>query len=65
MNNMMFNSDKFELVRYKNKASKQMQSETSYASNVDSIIEETQHIRDVSVTLPNNGTFIQLGRYVK
>ena len=38
MNNNMFNSEKFELVHYKNKASKQTQSETSYVSNDDSII---------------------------
>ena len=59
MNNMMFNSDKFELVRYKNKASKQTQSKTSYVSNDGSIIKGTQHVRDLSVTLSHDATFTQ------
>ena len=59
INNMLFNSDKFELVRYESKASKQTQAETSYSSNDGSIINETKHVRDLGVTLSNDATFNQ------
>ena len=59
INNMLFNSDKFELVRYESKASKQTQAETSYSSNDGSIIKETKHVRDLGVTLSNDATFNQ------
>ena len=58
-NNMMFNSDKFELIRYKTKNSKDIQIETSYLSNNGSTIEEKQHVRDLGVTLSNDATFSQ------
>ena len=56
---MMFNSDKFELIRYTNSSSKVIQSESSYMSNDGSIIEEKQHVRDLGVTLSNDATFTQ------
>ena len=59
VNNMMFNSDKFELMRYENKNSKQTQSETSYLSNDGSAIKEAEHVRDLGVTLSNDATFNQ------
>ena len=55
----MFNSDKFELIRYKTKNSKDTQIETSYLSNNGSTIEEKQHVRDLGVTLSNDATFTQ------
>ena len=58
-NNMMFNSDKFELIRYTNNSSKVVQSESSYMSNDGSVIEEKQHVRDLGVTLSNDATFTQ------
>ena len=59
VNNMLFNSDKFELMRYVNKNSKQTQSETSYVSNDGSAIKEAEHVRDLGVTLSNDATFNQ------
>ena len=56
-NNMMFNSDKFELMRYTTKASKEIQSETSYLSNDGSTIQEKEHVRDLGVTMSNDATF--------
>ena len=55
-NNMMFNSDKFELIRYKTNNSKDTQLETSYLSNNGSTIEEKQQMRDLGVTLSNDAT---------
>ena len=56
-NNMMFNSDKFELIRYKTKKSKIIQSKTSYVSNDGSIITEQEHVRDLGITMTNDATF--------
>ena len=60
-NNMQFNSDKFELLRYRgtNTTCKDIQSVTTYSSNDGSIIQEKQHIRDLGVTLSNDATFTQ------
>ena len=58
-NNMTFNSDKFELLRYKSKSSKELQASTSYSSDNGSIIEEKLHVRDLGVTLSNTATFSQ------
>ena len=58
-NNKMFNSDKFELIRYRSNNSKELQSQTSYLSNDRSTIEEKQHVRDLGVTLSNDTTFTQ------
>ena len=56
---MTFNSDKFELLRYKSKSSKELQASTSYSSDNGSIIEEKLHVRDLGVTLSNTATFSQ------
>ena len=58
-NNMTFNSDKFELVRYKGANSKEIQLCTSYRSNDGSTIPEKQHVRDLGVTMSNDATFTQ------
>ena len=58
-NNMEFNSDKFELMRYRSRASKDIQAETSYVSFDGSPIEEETHVRDLGVTLSNDATFTQ------
>ena len=58
-NNMTFNSDKFELLRYKSKSSKELQSSMSYTSNNSSTIEEKTHVRDLGVTLSDTATFSQ------
>ena len=56
-NNMMFNSDKFELVRYKSKETKALQSSTSYTSDNGGVIEEQIHVRDLGITMSNDATF--------
>ena len=53
---MKFNSDKFELLRYKFKDS-EVQNFTSYKSNDGSEIEEKTHIRDLGIILSNDATF--------
>ena len=58
-NNTSFNSDKFELLRYKSKNSKDVQSTTSYLSNNGSVIQEQTHVRDLGVTISNDATFTQ------
>jgi len=58
-NNMQFNSDKFELLRYRGSGTKDTQSDTTYRSNDGSIIQEKQHIRDLGITLSNDATFTQ------
>ena len=58
-NNMEFNSDKFELMRYKSRASKELQTETSYLSFDGSPIQEKQHVCDLGVMLSNDATFTQ------
>ena len=57
--NMTFNSDNFELLRYKSKSSKELQSSMSYTSNNGSTIEEKPHVRDLGVTLSDTATFSQ------
>ena len=56
-NNMMFNSDKFELLRYKSKDTKVLQTTTSYASDNGGAIEEQTHVRDLGITMSNDATF--------
>lgn len=56
-NNMEFNCDKFELMRYRSNLSKDFQAKTSYVSYDGSLIQEKQHVRDLGVTLSNNATF--------
>ena len=58
-NNMQFNSDKFELMRYCTSSSSEVQNSTTYLSNSGSAIEEKQHVRDLGVTLSSDATFSQ------
>ena len=58
-NNMQFNSDKFELMRYCTNSSSEVQNSTTYLSNSGSAIEEKQHVRDLGVTLSSDATFSQ------
>ena len=54
---MEFNSDKFDLLRYRCSASKELQSETSYLSNDGSTIEEQEQVCDLGVTMSSDATF--------
>ena len=56
-NNMMFNSEKFELVRYKSKDTKTLQSTTSYTNDDGSTITEQDHVRDLGIIMSNDATF--------
>ena len=56
-NNMMFNSKKFEVVRYG--PDDVLKSTTSYTSSDGSIIPEKEHVRDLGVTMSNDGSFRQ------
>lgn len=56
---MEFNSDKFELLRYRGRSTKDIQSHTTYRSNDGSTIEEKEHVRDLGITLSNDATFTQ------
>ena len=58
-NNMQFNSDKFELLRYRTSNTRDIQSHTTYMSNDGSVIEESEHVRDLGITLSNDATFAQ------
>ena len=53
---MEFNSDKFELLRYRLRDSS-IQNSSVYKSNAGSEIEEKTHVRDLGVTLSNDATF--------
>ena len=57
---MTFNSDKFELLRYKSKDSKGIQTSTEYISNDGSIIQNSSHVRDLGVILSDNGTCVSI-----
>lgn len=54
-NNMEFNSEKFECIRYGN--NKVIHESTSYYSNTGSAIEEHEVVRDLGVVMSNTGTF--------
>ena len=56
-NNMEFNCDKFELLRYRSRLSQEFQSQSSYLSYNGSSIPEKQHVRDLGVTLSNDASF--------
>ena len=56
-NNMSFNSNKFELLRYRSKESKEFQTSLAYTSNNGQEIKETQHVRDLGVIMSNDATF--------
>ena len=55
-NNMEFNSDKFELLRYRLRGSS-VQDSLGYNSSTGSEIEEMTQVRDLGVTLSNDATF--------
>ncbi len=54
-NNMQFNCDKFECIRYGH--DKDLQESTSYLSNTGTRIAENEHVRDLGVTISCDGTF--------
>ena len=54
-NNMQLNGDKFECLRYGQ--NKDIKETTCYKSNTDVTIEEKEHVRDLGVTMSNDGTF--------
>ena len=53
--NMVFNSDKFELIRYWPRAD--TKPDTSYTDPAGNIIEEKDHLRDLGVEMTNDLTF--------
>ena len=57
LNNMEFNCDKFDLVRYKTNLSRDVQAETSYTGADGTVIEEKDNVRDLGVTLSNDASF--------
>ena len=54
-NNMEFNCDKFECVRYGR--DKELQNTIPYHSNTGSIIAENETVRDLGVLMSKDGTF--------
>ena len=54
-NNMELNGDKFECLRYGSDHT--LQSQTSYKSNSGSDIQDKDSVRDLGVTIINDGTF--------
>ena len=55
-NNMEFNSDKFELLRYRLRGST-VQNSAGYKSNIGSEIEEKDHVKDLGVKISSDATF--------
>ena len=56
-NNMELHGDKFELLRYGN--NEDLRKDTSYASNLGSVITEEENVIDLGVTMNRTGTFTQ------
>ena len=56
-NNMMFNAKKFEVLRYG--PDDVLKCTTSYTSSDGSVIPEKEHVRDLGVTMSNDGSFKQ------
>ena len=54
--NMEFNSDKFELLRYRLRGST-VKNSTGYKSNIGTKIEEKAHVKDLGVKLSSDATF--------
>ena len=54
-NNMLFNSTKFELLRYG--PNQNIKSTTSYTSDTGNIIEQKNNVRDLGVKLSDDATF--------
>ena len=55
-NNIEFNSDKFELLRYRLRGST-VQNPAGYKSNIGSEIEEKTHVKDLGVKVSSDTTF--------
>ena len=60
-NNMEFNSDKFELIRYRSNQTASNLCDAQYYSNIGSHIKQKKHIRDLGVTISEDATF---GHYI-
>ena len=58
-NNMEFNSDKFESIRYSPTKSPLDTGNTQYYSNIGTPIQQQRHIRDLGVTISEDATFSQ------
>ena len=56
-NNMYFNSDNFEQLRYRSKESRDLQTSSVYTNNDGQAIEETEHVRNLGVAMSNDATF--------
>ena len=54
-NNMKFNADKFELLRYGKE--QEIKSATTYKSYYDSIIDDKEQVRDRGIMMSNTATF--------
>ena len=54
-NNMKFNANKFELLRYVKE--QEIKSATTYKSYDDSIINEKEQVRDLGIMMSNTATF--------
>ena len=59
VNNMEFNSDKFEHIRYEPSKSHRIPAEKKYLSNTGSPITQKNHLRDLGVTISDDATFSQ------
>ena len=55
LNNMSLNASKFELLRYGRDAT--IKETTQYLSNVDQVIEEHEHVKDLGVYMSNTASF--------
>ena len=58
-NNMEFNSDKFEFIRYSPTKSPLDTGNTQYYSNIGTPIQQQRHIRDLGVSISEDATFSQ------
>ena len=54
-NNMKFNANKFELLRYRKE--QEIQSATTYKSYDDSNIDDKEQVRDLGIMMSNTATF--------
>ena len=56
-NNMQLNGDKFECMRYGR--NNDIKETSNYKSNTDTIIQQKEHVKDLGVTMSNDGSFRQ------
>ena len=54
---MQFNSEKFEVLRYKTNHSEQIQNDSSYQNDQGIEIEEKEHTKDLGIHMSSNATF--------